>query len=176
AAIPPTSLGKLMGQHLSMGELRKYVGISFGILSGNISSQSILFAKSGLELVLLSILSDKNQLQYALTYVLLGMMLLTAILQLYYLNKGLQLCDTVIMIPLSSCTFNVSCLFNGLVYYDQWNRIAWWHLLLVMVGVAITISGVLLISWKPSAELLEEPIEILVEDDHERTGLLSKTV
>ena len=80
------------------------------------------------------------------------------------------------MIPLSSCTFNVSCLFNGLVYYDQWNRIAWWHLLLVMVGVAITISGVLLISWKPSAELLEEPIEILVEDDHERTGLLSKTV
>ncbi|KAI8340428.1 hypothetical protein BD560DRAFT_412414 [Blakeslea trispora] len=173
AAIPPTSLGKLLGQHISMGQLRQYVGISYGVLSGNISSQSILFAKSGLELVLLSVMSDKNQLQYALTYVLLGMMLLTAILQLYYLNKGLQLCDTVIMIPLSSCTFNVSCLFNGLVYYDQWNRIAWWHLLLVMVGVAITITGVLLISWRPSAELIEEPIEVLAQDN-ERTRLLSK--
>ncbi|KAI8090144.1 magnesium transporter [Gilbertella persicaria] len=145
---------------MDMGDLRKYVGISYGVLSGNISSQSILFAKSGLELVILSVVSDKNQLQYALTYVLLVMMALTAILQLYYLNKGLQLCDTVIMIPLSSCTFNVSCLFNGLVYYDQWPRIVWWHLLFVMLGVAITISGVLLISWKPTAELIQEPLAV----------------
>jgi hypothetical protein len=77
------------------------------------------------------------------------------------------------MIPLSSCTFNVSCLFNGLVYYDQWSRIVWWHLLLVMFGVAITICGVLLISWK-SPTLIEE--EIIAEDTvSEHTSLLSST-
>jgi hypothetical protein len=54
----------------------------------------------------------------------------------------------VVLIPLSSCAFNVSCLFNGLVYYNQWNRLFWWQLLLVMVGVTITISGVLLLSWR----------------------------
>ncbi|KAK4512790.1 uncharacterized protein ATC70_003497 [Mucor velutinosus] len=161
AAMPPTNMGKLIGKWVTMEDLKKYCGISYGVLSGNISSQSILFAKSGLELIILSVVFDKNQLQYALTWILLVMMVLTAILQLYYLNKGLQLCDTVIMIPLSSCTFNVSCLFNGLVYYDQWSRIIWWHLLLVMFGVAVTICGVLLISWKPSTKLLEEEIDVV---------------
>ena len=81
------------------------------------------------------------------------------------------MCDTVIMIPLSSCTFNVSCLFNGLVYYDQWNRIIWWHLLLVMFGVAVTICGVLLISWKPSAKIIEEEIDVVnsIMDDSDDT-------
>lgn len=82
------------------------------------------------------------------------------------------------MIPLSSCTFNVSCLFNGLVYYDQWSRIVWWHLLLVMLGVAITICGVLLISWKSSTLIEEEmnAIDAIVDDSDdtlsEHTSLL----
>jgi preprotein translocase subunit SecF len=52
------------------------------------------------------------------------------------------------LIPLSSCAFNVSCLFNGLVYYNQWSRLYWWQLFIVMIGVTITISGVLLLSWR----------------------------
>lgn len=58
------------------------------------------------------------------------------------------MCDTVILIPLSSCAFNVSCLFNGLVYYNQWSRLYWWQLFIVMIGVTITIAGVLLLSWR----------------------------
>ncbi|KAI9481324.1 MAG: magnesium transporter NIPA-domain-containing protein [Benjaminiella poitrasii] len=148
----------------SMENIKKYCGLSYGALSGNISSQSMLFAKSGIELIIMSIVTDKNQLQYALTWILLFMMGVTAILQLYYLNKGLQLCDTVIMIPLSSCTFNLSCLFNGLVYYDQWNRIIWWHLILVFTGAAITVCGVFMISLKsPTVNtLIEEEEEVIV--------------
>lgn len=85
------------------------------------------------------------------------------------------MCDTVIMIPLSSCTFNVSCLFNGLVYYDQWDRLRWWQLLFVMLGVAITICGVLLISWKSSTnKLVEEEVEVVNNVDiiSETTRLL----
>lgn len=79
------------------------------------------------------------------------------------------------MIPLSSCTFNVSCLFNGLVYYDQWDRLRWWQLLFVMLGVAITICGVLLISWKSSTnKLVEEEVEVVNNVDiiSETTRLL----
>lgn len=54
---------------------------SYGVLAGNVSSQSMLFAKSGVELVILTVVSDKNQLQYPLTWILLTMMVLTAILQ-----------------------------------------------------------------------------------------------
>lgn len=63
---------------------------SYGILAGNVSSQSMLFAKSGVELIILTIASDKNQLQYPLTWILLTMMIFTAILQVkesYFLSS-----------------------------------------------------------------------------------------
>ncbi|SAL96567.1 hypothetical protein [Absidia glauca] len=140
--------GKWLAGWINPADFKMCIGISFGVMSGNISSQSMLFAKSGIELIILTVVHKMNQLQYALTWILLIMMVVTAILQLFYLNKGLRLCDTVVLIPLSSCAFNVSCLFNGLVYYNQWNRLFWWQLLLVMVGVTITISGVLILSWR----------------------------
>jgi uncharacterized membrane protein len=156
ATLPPATVGKWVGKWVRLDEFKKYIGISYGVLAGNVSSQSMLFAKSGVELVILTVVSDKNQLQYPLTWILLTMMVLTAILQLHYLNKGLQLCDTVIMIPISACVFNISCLFNGLVYYDQWDRFTWYQLSLTMMGVAITIGGVLLISYKSEVTALIE--------------------
>lgn len=41
----------------------------------------MLFAKSGIELIILTIVSDKNQLQHSLTWILLIMMVGTAVLQ-----------------------------------------------------------------------------------------------
>jgi uncharacterized membrane protein len=131
--------------------------LSYGMLSGTISSQSLLFAKSGLELLILTIFHGENQFKYFLTWVLVVIMIITALLQLFYLNKGLRLCDTVILIPLSFCTFNVSCLFNGLVYYNQWERLFWWQILCVMVGIIILVSGVLILSWRTSAADEPEP-------------------
>ncbi|KAK4510709.1 uncharacterized protein ATC70_005142 [Mucor velutinosus] len=129
-------------------DLKRWIGISYGILSGNVSSQSMLFAKSGIELIIISITSQENQLQYPLTWFLLVMMILTGGLQLFYLNKGLRLCDTMVLIPLSFCAFNVSCLFNGLVYYNQWHRFEVWQLMNVIFGVIVTVFGVLLLSWQ----------------------------
>lgn len=92
AAMPPTRLGKFFGRKINMNSLKKYCGISYGVISGNISSQSILFAKSGLELILLTVVSQRNQLQYALTWILLVMMVLTAILQVRTTKKNLKKC------------------------------------------------------------------------------------
>ncbi|KAI8149138.1 hypothetical protein BJV82DRAFT_590787 [Fennellomyces sp. T-0311] len=168
---------KLLGQWISMADLKMYIGVSYGVLSGNVSSQSLLFAKSGLELFILSIIYGEDQLHHAWTWILVVMTITTAILQLYYLNKGLRLCDTVILIPLSFCAFNVSCLFNGLVYYDQWDRLRWWQLLCVMLGVAVTIGGVICLSWRRgSGTIQEETVAegLLHEDEqaNESTGLL----
>ncbi|KAI8075058.1 hypothetical protein BC940DRAFT_287327 [Gongronella butleri] len=159
---------KLFNGMIEPADFKILIGICFGIISGNISSQSMLFAKSGIELIILTVVFDMNQLQYALTWIILVMMVITAILQLYYLNLGLRLCDTVVLIPLSFCAFNVSCLFNGLVYYDQWNRLFWWQLLLVMVGVTITVSGVLVLSWRSGswARLKQGQEETVIQSEY----------
>lgn len=59
---------------------------SYGVLAGNISSQSMLFAKSGIELIILTVVFKMNQLQYALTWILLVMMVVTAILQVSWVK------------------------------------------------------------------------------------------
>ncbi|CAO3579761.1 unnamed protein product [Absidia cylindrospora] len=132
-------------------DLKMWLGISFGVFGANISSQAMLFAKSGLELLILTVFHGENQFIYPLTWALVLALIFTAVLQLYYLNRGVQLCDTIILVPLNFCSFNVSCLFNGLVYYNQWDRLFWWQVVLVLIGIAILVWGVLIISFHSSA-------------------------
>ncbi|KAI9316071.1 hypothetical protein BX666DRAFT_2019648 [Dichotomocladium elegans] len=144
----------------SRRDLKMWLGISYGVFGANISSQAMLFAKSGLELLLISVFGDDNQFIYPLTWMLLLGLIFTAVLQLYYLNRGIRLCDTIILVPLNFCSFNVSCLFNGLVYYDQWDRLVWWQMVAVMIGIAVLIGGVVVISWQPGylGTLVGEPL------------------
>ncbi|KAG2223574.1 hypothetical protein INT45_001656 [Circinella minor] len=141
--------GRRLGGIYTRPDLKMWLGISYGVFGANISSQAMLFAKSGLELLILSVFHHDNQFIYPLTWVLVLALCFTAILQLYYLNRGIRLCDTIILVPLNFCSFNVSCLFNGLVYYDQWERLFWWQMVAVLLGIAILIGGVLVISWQP---------------------------
>lgn len=82
------------------------------------------------------------------------------------------MCDTVILIPLSFCTYNASTIFNGLVYYNQWDQLRWYQILLVIIGIAILLCGVLVLSWGKSATSEEE---LLTEESlllgHEIEGL-----
>ncbi|KAG1447272.1 hypothetical protein G6F56_009313 [Rhizopus delemar] len=138
-------------------DLKMYLGISYGVLGANISSQAMLFAKSGLELLLLTLIHNDNQFVYPLTWAILFALIFTAILQLYYLNRGVRLCDTIILVPLNFCSFNVSCLFNGLVYYNQWDRLFWWQIIAVLFGICLLVCGVLVISIQPSIVLPDSP-------------------
>jgi Magnesium transporter NIPA len=91
-------------------------------------------------------------------------MLISISIQLFYLNKGLQLCDTVLLIPLAFCSFNASSIFNGLVYYSQWQRLRWYQVLLVLVGIALLLGGVLILSWRSSASNILPEEELLTSD------------
>ncbi|CAG8547542.1 3274_t:CDS:2, partial [Funneliformis mosseae] len=146
----------------SLKKFQMILGISYGCVGGMISSQSLLFAKSGLELLLLSILNCDNQFNQPLSWFIVVALAVTALLQLYYLNKGLKLCDTVILIPLSFCTYNVSTIFNGLVYYNQWNQLYWWQIFFVILGICLLLCGVLVLSWRRS--IVPEEVFVVGED------------
>ncbi|KAJ1652438.1 hypothetical protein IWQ61_007226 [Dispira simplex] len=121
-------------------------GLLYGLLSGMISSQSLLFTKSGIELLLVTLVDGDNQFGNLLTWVIVGALVFTALLQLYYLNKGLELCDTLILAPLAFCSYNLSTLFNGLVYYDQIGVFSPLQLGLVILGATLLSTGVVILS------------------------------
>ncbi|KAI7862170.1 hypothetical protein BDF14DRAFT_1736850 [Spinellus fusiger] len=164
--VSPPHPSLLLDRWVCLEDLKRYVGMSYGILGGNISSQSLLFAKSGVELLILTLVYHDNQLHHALTWILLVMMVATAVLQLFYLNKGLRLCDTVVLVPLSFCAFNVSTLFNGVVYYDQWDRLQWWQWVLVLLGVVLTMHGVVLLSTPTAEKDATETTRLLMSPPH----------
>ncbi|KAF9155374.1 hypothetical protein BG015_010024 [Linnemannia schmuckeri] len=162
---------KLLGNRafgkLSPTKIKTILGISYGCVGGMLSSQALLFAKSAIELLYLTIVEGQNQFENPLSWFLVVALITAALLQLYYLNQGLRLCDTVLLVPLSFCAYNVSCLFNGLVYYNQWGRLYWWQILLILFGISQVLIGVLVLAWRPAAGE-----EYLDEDNDEATLLL----
>ena len=47
------------------------------------------------------------------------------------------------------CFYNLSSIFNGLVYFDQFSLLPTSHLLLVVLGMAILLAGVWIVSFPP---------------------------
>ncbi|KAK3814289.1 MAG: magnesium transporter NIPA-domain-containing protein [Benniella sp.] len=144
--------GRIQQRNLTPARIKTMLGISYGCVSGLLSSQTLLIAKSAIELLMLTLIEGDNQFENPLSWFLVVALISAALLQLYYLNKGLKLCDTVLLVPLSFCVYNVSCLFNGLVYYDQWGRLHWWQILLVLFGISQVLIGVLVLAWRPTPE------------------------
>ncbi|KAF9981490.1 hypothetical protein BGZ65_003871 [Modicella reniformis] len=164
--------GRLQQGKLTPARIRTMMGIAYGCVSGLLSSQTLLIAKSAIELLLLTFLGGKNQFENPLSWFLVIALISSALLQLYSLNKGLQFCDTVLLVPLSFCAYNVSCLFNGLVYYNQWGLLQWWQILLILIGISQVLIGVLVLAWRPTPG--EEFCDDDIESD-EATLLLPNT-
>jgi magnesium transporter len=107
----------------------------------------LLFAKSGIELLLLTLGGD-NQFWRWQSWMLLFGLGAFALLQLWYLHKSLILADPTLVCPLSFCLYNVSCIFNSLVYYNQFSALSTGHLLLVLLGTTVLLGGVWSVSVK----------------------------
>jgi hypothetical protein len=82
----------------SISRTRLVLAISFASFSGIISGMCLLFAKSGVELLLLT-LTGKNQFGRWEAWVLVLGLIIFALLQLWYLHKALILADPTLVCP-----------------------------------------------------------------------------
>ncbi|KAG8948996.1 hypothetical protein FRC03_000501 [Tulasnella sp. 419] len=135
------------------------IAVSYASASGILSGMCLLFAKSGVELLLLTF-EGKNQFWRWESWALVGGLIVFALLQLWYLHKSLVLADPKLVCPLAFCFYNLSSIVNGLVYYDQLNLLSPLHLSLVILGIFILLAGV----WAVSVQTE------VVEDDESEDG------
>ncbi|KAF5375266.1 hypothetical protein D9758_000286 [Tetrapyrgos nigripes] len=129
----------------SINRTRVLLAISYASFSGIISGMCLLFAKSGVELLLLTIQGD-NQFWRWQSWILLLALVIFALLQLWYLHKGLVLADPTLVCPSAFCFYNLSSIVNGLVYFDEFSLITPLHLALVCLGIVILLAGVWIVS------------------------------
>ncbi|KAF5390327.1 hypothetical protein D9757_002944 [Collybiopsis confluens] len=130
---------------------RLMIAISYASFSGIISGMCLLFAKSGVELLLLTV-QGQNQFWRWQSWVLVISLIVFALLQLWYLHKGLTLADPTLVCPSAFCFYNLSSIVNGLVYFDQFNLISPLHLGLVALGIVVLLVGVWVVSIQAGGE------------------------
>lgn len=123
-------------------------GMSYGAISGILSAHALLLAKSAVELIVRSVADKTNQFSNYRSWLLLLAFLVLALSQLYYLHLGLRLISTSILYPFVFCIYNIVAILDGLIYFQQMDRLPPLHAGLIALGTVILLAGVLALSWR----------------------------
>ncbi|ATY60436.1 DUF803 domain [Cordyceps militaris] len=126
-------------------------GISYGVISGDLSAHALLFAKSAVELVIKTV-AGKNQFVFWQAWAIVLALVTLALCQLYYLHRGLKLVSTSVLYPLVFCVYNIIAILDGLIYFNQTGFISPLRACIISLGTVILLSGVLALSWRLSDE------------------------
>ncbi|KAF9923802.1 hypothetical protein FBU30_006142 [Linnemannia zychae] len=86
--------GKLLGGRafgkMNPTKIKTILGISYGCVGGMLSSQALLFAKSAIELLYLTIVEGQNQFENPLSWFLVIALIATALLQILLILFGIS--------------------------------------------------------------------------------------
>lgn len=150
--------------------LRLIRGMFFGCVSGILSAHSLLIAKSAVELLVRTIVDRHNQFHRWQSWVILIGLVAFALTQLYYMHRGLKLVSTSVLYPLVFCVYNIIAIIDGLIYFDQGDRLSGLHAALIALGTVILLAGVVCLSWRLE-EVDEEPSSPLLGKHVDRVPL-----
>ncbi|KAI8336332.1 magnesium transporter NIPA-domain-containing protein [Chlamydoabsidia padenii] len=106
---------------------------------------TVLCTKSVASLLSLTLL---NMFAYPISYVLILTLVITAILQIKYLNKALQRFDSTAVIPTQFVLFTVSAIIGSAVIYHDFDNMSLEQMSRFMSGCAVEFIGVYLITSK----------------------------
>ncbi|KAH7345066.1 hypothetical protein B0J17DRAFT_638186 [Rhizoctonia solani] len=118
-----------------------WIAVSYAFVSGLLSGMCLIFAKSGVELLVLTIAGHNQFWRWESWILVLGLGVF-ALLQLWYLHKSLTYADPTLVCPLAFCSYNLSSIINGLVYFDQISELSGLQLGLVSTGIVVLLGGV----------------------------------
>ncbi|KAL4786022.1 hypothetical protein BJX76DRAFT_322855 [Aspergillus varians] len=134
--------------NLTHSRVRLIRGLSYGLISGILSAHSLLLAKSAVELLVRTIVDRHNQFNRWQSWMILLSMIGLALLQLYYLHRGLKLCSTSVLYPFVFCIYNIIAILDGLIYFRQMSQLTSLHAGLIALGTVVLLGGVLCLSWR----------------------------
>uniref|UniRef100_A0A7S2RQ18 Uncharacterized protein n=1 Tax=Mucochytrium quahogii TaxID=96639 RepID=A0A7S2RQ18_9STRA len=133
-------------------------------LSGLIGAQSVLFAKSTIE-ILKAVMRGDNEFTKPGTYIIILMMFLCIFGQIHWLAVGLRDYDAVIMVPLFQCVYVVFTIIGGASYFAEFRGFNLLQTIFFPIGVMLICSGVMGLAMHKS-----RTAEDLLEEHEQRLG------
>ncbi|TMW60580.1 hypothetical protein Poli38472_000622 [Pythium oligandrum] len=117
----------------------------YATASGIFGSFSVLLAKCASILLILTMGGD-NQFVYFTTYLFVGGMISTLVLQTDLLNRAIMVGDTVSVFPMFQCFWIGSSVVGGVVFYEKYTRFTVFEWVCLPIALGFIIGGIYLLS------------------------------
>ncbi|ETO63681.1 hypothetical protein, variant 1 [Phytophthora nicotianae P1976] len=117
----------------------------YATASGIFGSFSVLLAKCASILLILTF-SGENQFVYFTTYLFMGGMMCTLVLQTDLLNRAIMAGDTLSVFPMFQCFWIGSSVIGGVVFYEKYMRFSLFDWLCLPIALAFIIMGIYLLA------------------------------
>lgn len=117
--------------------------------AGVVGGQSLLFAKSFVELIK-SAFNGTDAFWHFHTYFLLFMLVVCLLVQVTYLNHALKHFDSLYVVPVYQSYWILAGVIGGLVYFGEWDAMDAANSRMFLVGIAVTFFGLYILTQKSS--------------------------
>ncbi|CAH0474535.1 unnamed protein product [Peronospora belbahrii] len=125
--------------------------VGYAGLAGTLGGQSVLFAKSLAELLKGVFNGDASCFVHYQTYLIALALIVCLCLQIKYLNGGLVLYDALSVVPVYQAYWVISGVLGGVFYFQEIRTFSVLQLIMFVVGIGISIFGVVLLSRRKHA-------------------------
>ncbi|KAI8799869.1 hypothetical protein BJ742DRAFT_717401 [Cladochytrium replicatum] len=147
-ALPPIQtwrgvLARLrLWRHSIIAWILSNLGTLLAVAGGIMASETLLLSKTGVELLIVSIIGSENQFQGLFSFLVLIILVLTIVVQLYCLNRALYHATPVLVIPLFFTLFTCLSIVGSMIYFDSLSKFAVRDLVAMCAGLGLIIGGV----------------------------------
>ncbi|KAK4054958.1 hypothetical protein OIO90_003299 [Microbotryomycetes sp. JL221] len=132
--------------------IRQLAGMCWAITGGVLAGQTLIFAKSGVKLVSSALdHSDPNgasQFASPLSWIIVILLVVSAVAQVYCLNQALKCYDSTLVVPVLFSSYTASAFINTLVYLDEMDSYRTWVFVCIWLSILVLVCGVIMLSLK----------------------------
>ncbi|KAG7440005.1 uncharacterized protein BT62DRAFT_938436 [Guyanagaster necrorhizus] len=126
------------------------LGIGWACCGGGLAGGTLVFAKATVKLLSgsLSHQNPGNQFGHVAPIFTIVLLVITAVLQIVCLNRGLKVYDSTLVVPVFYGVYTATGFLDSLIFNNEVDSYQSWTLFLIVVSILILISGVVLLTHK----------------------------
>ncbi|KAG1734729.1 uncharacterized protein EDB91DRAFT_1146559 [Suillus paluster] len=126
------------------------LGIGWACCGGGLAGGCLVFAKATVKLLTGSLSHENpgNQFGHLAPIFTIILLVITAVLQIICLNRGLKVYDSTLVVPVFYGVYTATGFLDSLVFNNQVDSYKPWILFLIFASIMILISGVVLLTHK----------------------------